>query len=151
MPAWGHFMGATGGSGASRDLEEPQGSHPGAELLLSVGVAFCPPAVARPWVSAGSRGPRGGRQQRAEAPGQAGAGGGGEHQQWRQREEAQHDERRGAAVGEQREARGDWRWVDLRAGRTVRGGARSWWIGPGLGEHRQRLGWEDLRSSGACG
>lgn len=70
----------------SGPLDGLWGSQPGAELLLPVGVA------------AGSGGPSGGRQQRAEAPGQAGAGGRSEYQQWRQREEAQHDKRRGAAV-----------------------------------------------------
>ena len=91
-------------------MERPLGSHPGAELLLPVGVA------------AGSGTPGRGWQQRAEASGQAGAGGRGEHQQRRQREETRHDERRGAAVGQQRAARGAGRRVDLRAGRTIRRG-----------------------------
>ena len=84
------------------------GSHPGAELLLPVGLA------------AGSRAPSGGRKQRVEASGQAGASGRSKHEQRRQREEAQHDERRGAAVGQQRSARGAGRRVDLRTGRMVR-------------------------------
>lgn len=74
------------------------GSHPGAELLPLVGVASRPPPVAGPVVATKSGGPGAGRQQRAEAPGQASAGGRGEYEQRGQREEAERDERRGAAV-----------------------------------------------------
>lgn len=68
----------------------------------------------------GSGAPSRGRQQRVEASCQAGASGRGEHQQRRQREEAQHNDCRGAAVGQQRAARGAGRRVDLRTGRMVR-------------------------------
>lgn len=74
------------------------GSHPGAELLPRVGVASRPSPVAGPVVATKSGGPGAGRQQRAEAPGQASAGGRGEYEQRGQREEAERDERRGAAV-----------------------------------------------------
>lgn len=114
-------FGSLPGLGGLGSLGGPVGSHPGAELLLPFGVAFLPLSVAGLRMAAGSTGPNGGRQQRAEAPGQAGAGGRGEHQQQRQREKAQHDERRRAAVREQRAARGAGRRVDLGAGREVRG------------------------------
>ena len=99
------------------------GSHPGAELLLPVGLA------------AGSGAPSGGRKQRVEASGQADASGRSKHEQRRQREEAQHDERRGAAVGQQRAARGAGRRVDLRTGRMVRRGR---WGGLSSGGARGR-------------
>lgn len=106
------------------------GSHPGAELLLPVGLA------------AGSRAPSGGRQQRVEASSQAGASDRSEHQQRRQREEAQHDERRGAAVGQQRAARGAGRRVDLRTGRMVRrGGGGSQFRGGARGRAEPRGKW----------
>lgn len=109
------YGGHEGNSGASLylelsgPLEGLWGSQPGAELLLPVGVV------------AGYGCPSGERQQRAEASGQAGASGRSEYQQWRQREEAQHDERRGAAVREQRAARGVGRRVNLGEGGLLGG------------------------------
>lgn len=123
-------------------MEGHLGSHPGAELFLLVGVASHPPTVAGPRVPARSRGPSWGRQQRAEAPGQAGAGRRSEHEQRRQREEAENDECRGASIRQQRAARGARCWVNLGARRAVRqggerpgagGSAEAWGRGPKSG------------------
>ncbi|XP_077881112.1 ankyrin repeat domain-containing protein 65 [Ictidomys tridecemlineatus] len=85
-----------GALGGLPGVREPA-SRPGTELLL-----------------VGPRVPLWGRQQQAEMSDQAGAGGRGQHEQRRQREEAQHDERSGAAIREQRAAPGAGRRVDLR-------------------------------------
>lgn len=131
-------------------MERSPGSHPGAELLLPVGMASRASPVAGHRMTAGSGTPSWGWQQRAEASGQAGAGGRGEHQQRRQREEAQYDERCRSAVREQGTARGAGRRVDLRARRTVR---RGWWgLHPGMGPGSQGTGRElSLHSSWSAG
>lgn len=103
------------------------GSHPGAQPLFSVRAL-----VAGPGGAAGAGAPGGRRQQRAEAPGQAGAGGRGERQQRRQSQEAEHDERRRAAVRQQRAAPGAWRGVHLRARRGQRGPRRKCVPGAGI-------------------
>jgi hypothetical protein len=114
------FMGVT--PGASRDLEASGALHPGAELVLLIGMGWCQARVAGPRGAAEFGGPRGRGQQSAESPGQAAAGGRGQYQQRRQREEAEHDERRGTAVRKQRFAPGARRGVDLRTQRAVRQG-----------------------------